>query len=88
MESKFKIGDSVLIKSNLSCYASSLYDVEEYPIDTIGTIVYIRSRYDNTPNHYVQYKVIANEDPKQYISNDLSHLYVEYQLELINIDLT
>jgi len=88
MESKFKIGDSVLIKSNSSRYASSIDIIDEYPIDTIGTIVYIRSRYDNTPNHYLLYKVIANEDPKQYISNDLSHLYVEYQLELINIDLT
>ena len=79
---------TVLIKSNSSCYASSLSIVEEYPIDTIGTIVYIRSRYDNTPNHYVQYKVIANKDPKQYIMNDLSHLYIEYQLESINNDLT
>jgi len=70
------LGDKVKVLTKASCYES-----DEYPIGTIGYVVYIRHRYEkNTQNYYFQYK-IALERHFTGI-NDLRHLYRDTDLSL------
>jgi hypothetical protein len=88
MDNSLIIGSIVRIKSNISIYDASISDSYsiEYPINTIGKIVHIRSRYENTPAHYSQYKVIAcdDADTSTICLHNLSHLYLAYQLEKLS----
>jgi hypothetical protein len=52
------------------------------PVGTLGTIVAIRKRYQNTPNAYVQYKVML--DGYKHNLDSLDYLYTTYNLELIS----
>jgi len=90
MDNSLIIGSIVRINSNTSVYDASISDTcsIEYPINTIGKIVHIRSRYENTPAHYSQYKVIACTDTDVNVNanclHNLSHLYLAYQLEKLS----
>lgn len=74
-----KLGDRVQVLARSSCYVSDESQHEEYPVDTVGYVVYIRSRYENTPNYYCQYKVARDNIITD--RNDLRHLYLDYQLK-------
>ena len=74
----FKLGDKVKVLVDSSCY-SIVADYDEFPVGTIGYIVYIRQRYKNSPNYYCQYKISLEN--KICTSNDLRHLYLSNQIE-------
>ena len=73
------LGDKVKVLTKASCYVSD--ESEEYPIGTIGYVVYIRHRYEkNTPNYYFQYKIVLE---RQFTGiNDLRHFYRDTDLKL------
>ena len=74
------LGDKVKVLTKASCYVSDEFRSEEYPIGTIGYVVYIRYRYENTPNYYCQYKITLE---KHFTGiNDLRHLYRDTDLDL------
>ena len=73
------LGDKVRVLTKASCYVSNAS--EEYPIGTIGYVVYIRYRHENTPNYYCQYKIT----PEKHFTgiNDLQHLYLDTDLSKV-----
>ena len=73
----FKIGDRVR-KTN-SCFYNPHGDRSGITIGNIGTVLDIRSRYENTPAAYVLY--IVQFDGKS-LTNELENQYTESSLEL------
>jgi len=77
----YELGDKVKILEKSSCYVSSIDLPDQFPVGTIGYVVYIRQRYKNTPNYYCQYKISLENTVCS--SNDLRHLYLKEHLELL-----
>ena len=81
----FKIGDQVSVKRYSSIKGSSTYNhltvFPDVPLGTIGTVISIREKYKNFPNHYFQYKVRFPGIPD---GDDLINLYYESSLVLVN----
>ena len=73
----FAIGDRVIKK--LSCFYSPAGDRSGVDIGSIGTVIDIRRRYQNTQNAYVLY--IVQFDGKA-LSTELDNQYTEDSLKL------
>ncbi|NDB59406.1 hypothetical protein EB001_13290 [bacterium] len=77
----FTVGDRV--KKIRDCYYSHAGDKSGVEIGEVGTIMRIRSRYENTPNAYVLY--IVQFDNHLFDDNKLENQYTESSLELVSI---
>ena len=75
----FNVGDRV--KKVQICYYSHAGDNSGVEIGEVGTIMRIRSRYENTPNAYVLY--IVQFDNHLFDDNKLENQYTEFSLELL-----
>jgi hypothetical protein len=74
----FTVGDRV--KKVGHCYYSHSGDHTGIEIGSVGMVVAIRSRYENTPNAYKLY--IVQFDEKELLKG-LDDQYSEYDLEKI-----
>jgi len=77
----FNIGDKVIVTGKPAYNNLSQYPV--VPEQTIGHVIKIRHRYQNTPNEYFQYKVSFNGYSD---GDDLTNLYSEYNIQLVKDD--
>ena len=74
----YQIGDKVITNG------SAIYEtVSEtfVPVGSVGTIIKIRHRYENTPNECKQYKVSFDTYPD---GDDVTNLYSDFNLILRN----
>ena len=75
----FKIGDRV--KKVQICYYSHDGDNSRVEFGEVGTIMRIRSRYENTLNAYFLY--IVKFDNHLFDDNNLDNQYTKFSLELV-----
>ena len=75
----FSVGDRV--KKVQICYYSHDGDKSGVEFGEVGTIMRIRSRYENTPNAYFLY--IVKFDDHLFDDNKLENQYTEFSLELV-----
>ena len=75
-KNEYKIGDKVI-----TCGSAVYENVTEtfVPIGSIGTIIKIRHRYENTINEHKQYKVRFENYPPD--GDDVTNLYSDYKLK-------
>ena len=75
-KNEYQIGDKVI-----TCGSAVYENVTEtfVPVSSIGTIIKIRHRYENTINEHKQYKVKFDNYPD---GDDVTNLYSYFKLKL------